>query len=125
MITITELKRFYSEDLSWEQILDMASKLDAVAITVPGFNDRNDRDAGKDAYNFHCGYIRALKAYASGEKIWFVSLMAEPIQYLAAEIDILIHGCHTDFSPAEMYVKGGSVEVIQKLRSEFMRSCYA
>lgn len=114
-LTIQELRRFYTQDLTWDELVEMASKLNEIAIKMTGFDNPDDRDAGKDAFNFHQAYVKALSAYANGEKVWHVSAMIDPDQYLVAEIDILIHGCHTQTSPVEMYIKGGSVELLDQL----------
>ena len=96
-VSIKKLCDLYQSDkdgsLNRDLLLDVASRFDQVAQTIPGFHDENDRDMGKDAYNFHCGYMNAIRD--------------NDMSRLMVEIDFLIHGIHTmDRDVVGVYVKG-------------------
>lgn len=114
MISISELKRFYTTELSFDELAEIASKLDEVALQMPNF-DEEDHDVGKDAGHFHWAYLEALRAKANGVQIWLVSHFVAPETYLVWAIDVLIHGCHAETSPVSSYVKGGTIELLEEL----------
>lgn len=91
-------------NLDRELLFDVASRLDELCQSVPGFESGvDDHDWIKDAEKFHYAYQDACAG-----QVDFLHRGKTVEEYLMHELDVLMHGCHTDSSPADYYVEAGT-----------------